>query len=56
MLLRSSSATIAATLAFAAAASAQVGTFYTFSQSVGTYVPVTGGTIISTASTTTRSR
>jgi hypothetical protein len=51
MLLRSSSATIAATLAFAAAASAQVG-FYTFSQSVGTYVPVTGGTIISTASTT----
>ncbi|MFN6194344.1 MAG: hypothetical protein ACK5BN_11050 [Planctomycetota bacterium] len=55
MLLRTSSATIAATLAFAAAASAQVG-FYTFSQSVGTYVPVTGGTIISTASTTTRSR
>lgn len=52
MLLRTSSATIAATLAFAAAASAQVGTFYTFSQSVGTYVPVTGGTIISTASTT----
>ncbi|MFN6192706.1 MAG: hypothetical protein ACK5BN_02645, partial [Planctomycetota bacterium] len=52
MLLRSSSATIAATLAFAAAASAQVGTFDTFSQSVGTYVPVTGGTIISTASTT----
>jgi hypothetical protein len=51
MLLRTSSATIAATLAFAAAASAQVG-FYTFSQSVGTYVPVTGGTIISTASTT----
>jgi hypothetical protein len=49
MLLRSPALAVAATLAFAAAASAQVGTFYTFSQSVGTYVPVTGGTIISTA-------
>ena len=50
MLLRTSSATIAATLAFAAAASAQVGTAYTFSQSVGTFAPITGGTIITTAS------
>jgi hypothetical protein len=50
MLLRTSSATIAATLAFAAAASAQVGTAYSFSQSVGAFAPVTGGTIISTAS------
>jgi hypothetical protein len=48
MLLRSPATAVAATLAFAAAASAQVG-FYTFSQSVGTYVPVTGGTIIATA-------
>jgi hypothetical protein len=36
MLLRSPAIAVAATLAFAAAASAQVGTFYTFSQSVGT--------------------
>lgn len=51
MLLRSPATAVAATLAFAAAASAQVG-FYTFSQSTGTYVPVTGGTIISTAAST----
>lgn len=49
MLNRSSFSTIAAALAFAAAASAQVGTFYTFSQTVGTYAPVTGGTVIATA-------
>jgi len=44
--------TVAATLAFAAAASAQVGTFYTFTQSAGAYVPVTGGTVIATSSAT----
>jgi hypothetical protein len=44
--------TAAATLAFAAAASAQVGTFYTFTQSVGAYVPVTGGTVIAASSAT----
>src|SRR5262245_46086399 len=36
--------TIAAVLALATAATAQVGTVYTFAQSVGTYTPITGGT------------
>jgi hypothetical protein len=35
---------VAAALAFTAAATAQVGTVYTFAQSVGTYTPITGGT------------
>ena len=35
---------IAAVLALATAATAQVGTVYTFAQSVGTYTPITGGT------------
>jgi hypothetical protein len=49
MLHRSSFTTVAATLALAAAASAQVGTFYTFTQTAGTYFPITGGTLIATA-------
>ena len=40
---------VAATLALAAAASAQVGSFYTFTQSPGAYTPITGGTLIATA-------
>ena len=52
MLSRSSLLTIAAALAVATAASAQVGTFYTFAQSVGTYTPITGGTVLGTSSTT----
>ncbi len=39
----------AAVLALAVASSAQVASFYTFSQSAGTYAPITGGTVISTA-------
>jgi hypothetical protein len=49
MLYRSSLPTVAALAAFAASANAQVGLFYSFSQSVGTYTPVTGGTLIATA-------
>jgi hypothetical protein len=49
MLYSRSLPTVAAVLALAAAASAQVGTFYTFSQSVGAYTPITGGTLIATA-------
>ena len=48
-MLHRSSVTVAATLAFAAAASAQVGSLYTFSQAVGAYTPISGGTVISTA-------
>jgi hypothetical protein len=48
MLHRSSLPTVAI-LALAAAASAQVGTLYTFSQTAGTYTPITGGTLIATA-------
>lgn len=43
---RNSLLSVAATLAFAAAASAQVGVNYSFSQTAGTYVPITGGTQI----------
>ena len=49
--LRSLSAA-AATLAFAAAATAQVGPFYTFTQSPGVYTPVTAGTVITSSSAT----
>lgn len=41
----------AAILALAAAAAAQVGTNYAFSQTTGTYSPITGGTILGTATT-----
>lgn len=41
----------AAMLAFAVASSAQVASFYTFSQSAGTYSPITGGTVLGTATT-----
>jgi hypothetical protein len=51
MLYRSSLPTAAAVLAFAAAATAQVGSFYTFSQTVGAYSPITGGTVLGTATT-----
>jgi len=40
----------AAVLALAVASSAQVATSYTFSQSVGTYSPITGGTVLGVAS------
>lgn len=43
---------VAATLALAAAASAQVGTFYSFTQTAGTYTPITGGTLLATATST----
>jgi hypothetical protein len=48
-MLHRSSLPTAAVLALAATASAQVGAFYSFSQTVGTYSPITGGTVISTA-------
>ncbi|MFN8825015.1 MAG: hypothetical protein ACK501_08615 [Planctomycetota bacterium] len=41
----------AAVLALAVASSAQVASFYSFSQSAGTYAPITGGTLLGTAST-----
>jgi hypothetical protein len=41
-------ATAAATMAFAAVASAQV-SFYQFTQTTGTYTPITGGTVLGTA-------
>jgi hypothetical protein len=46
---RSSMPAAVAVLTLAAAASAQVSSLYTFSQSVGTYSPITGGTLIATA-------
>ena len=46
---RSSLAAVAATVALATVANAQVGTFYTFNQTVGAYAPITGGTLIATA-------
>jgi len=49
MLYHRSMPTLAAVLALATAASAQVGTLYTFAQSVGTYSPISGGTLIATA-------
>lgn len=39
----------AATLALAAAVGAQVGSSYTFAQTVGSYAPITGGTVLGTA-------
>ncbi len=48
---RNSFLSIAAILAFAAAASAQVGVNYSFSQAAGAYVPITGGTQIAQGST-----
>lgn len=48
-MLHRSSLPAVAVLALAAAASAQVGTLYTFAQSVGTYTPITGGTLVATA-------
>ncbi|MBM4061702.1 MAG: hypothetical protein FJ265_11505 [Planctomycetes bacterium] len=44
--------TAAAVLALAATASAQVGTNYSFAQAVGTYTPITVGTLISQGSPT----
>lgn len=49
---RCSLAAAAATVAFTVAASAQVGTFYSFTQNVGAYAPITGGTIVSASSAT----
>ena len=49
MLLRNSLPTVGALLALASAASAQVGLFYSFAQTPGTYTPITGGTVIATA-------
>ncbi len=43
---------VSALLAFAAAASAQVSTYYTFSQAPGAYVPITGGTLLGAVSGT----
>lgn len=43
---------IAAVLALASAASAQVAISYNFSQSVGSYVPITGGTVLGTVTGT----
>jgi hypothetical protein len=48
-MLHRSSLPAVAVLALAATASAQVASLYTFSQSVGTYTPVTAGTILGTA-------
>jgi hypothetical protein len=45
--------TASAMLVLASAASAQVAISYSFSQSVGSYVPITGGTVLGTASTAT---
>jgi hypothetical protein len=49
MLSRQVLASATALLGFAAAASAQVGTFYTFTQSAGAYTPISGGTLVATA-------
>jgi len=50
MLHRTSLAT-AAVLALAVASTAQVASFYSFSQSAGAYTPITGGTLLGTATT-----
>jgi hypothetical protein len=46
MLLRTPATAVAATLAFAAAASAQLIPIYSFAQSTGVYTPITGGTLL----------
>lgn len=48
-MLHRTSLPAAAVMAFAAAASSQVSTLYTFTQSTGVYTPITGGTILGTA-------
>jgi hypothetical protein len=50
MLPRSYIALATATVFVATHACAQVGTSYNFNQAVGTYVPITGGTLLGTAS------
>lgn len=52
---RQSLTAAAAMLAFAVTSSAQVGPGYNFSQSLGTYTPITGGTVIATATGTSGS-
>ncbi len=52
-MLHRSSLTVAATLAFAAAASSQVSLLYNFSQATGVYTPITGGTLIAAVTGTT---
>ncbi|MBL8722602.1 MAG: hypothetical protein JNK49_01075, partial [Planctomycetes bacterium] len=51
--LASPALAVGAMLAMASAASAQVAISYSFSQSVGSYVPITGGTLLAAANGTT---